>query len=81
MMAEVLNHDFIVQDGGMVTANIDLGMNMSSDKNVNLNVIDEIQSNGEREEEDYSILMYIVKKDDTLWKIAKNFGRDRKSVV
>ena len=74
MMAEVLNHDFIVQDGGMVTANIDLGMNMSSDKNVNLNVIDEIQSNGEREEEDYSILMYIVKKDDTLWKIAKNFG-------
>lgn len=74
MMAEVLNSDFIVQDGGLVTANIDLGMNMSSDKNVNLNVIDEIQSNGEREEEDYSILMYIVKKDDTLWKIAKNFG-------
>ena len=74
MRMEVLNHDFIVQDGGMITANIDLGMNMSSDKNINLNIIDQIQSNGEREEEDYSILMYIVRKDDTLWKIAKRFG-------
>ena len=29
---------------------------------------------GEREEEDYSIIMYIVKKGDSLWKIAKAFG-------
>lgn len=71
---EVANQDFIVQDGGVVNCNIDLEMHKDSYKNANINVIDEIETSGEREEEDYSILMYIVKKDDSLWKIAKKFG-------
>ena len=70
----VKNQDFIVQDAGVVNCNIDLEMCMNSYKTSNLNVIDEIETNGEREEEDYSIIMYIVKKGDTLWKIAKKFG-------
>ena len=74
MEMQVLNQDFIVQDGGVVAVNIDLGMNLNSYRTSNINVIDEIQTNGEREEEDYSIIMYIVKKDDSLWKIAKAFG-------
>ena len=74
MEVSVKNQDFIVQDGGVVNCNIDLEMQMNSYKTSNLNVIDEIQTNGEREEEDYSIIMYIVKKGDTLWKIAKKFG-------
>ena len=74
MEMQVLNQDFIVQDGGVVTCNIDLGMDMNSYRSSNLNVIDEIQTNGEIEEEDYSIIMYIVKKGDSLWKIAKAFG-------
>ena len=71
---EVVNQDFIVQDGGVVNCNVDLEMNQDSYRNANINVIDEIEASGEREEEDYSILMYIVKKDDSLWKIAKKFG-------
>ena len=43
--------------------------------------MDEIQTNGEREAEDYSIIMYIVKKDDTLWKIAKKFGSTVEDIV
>ena len=74
MEMQVINQDFIVQDGGVVTCNIDLQMNMDSYRTSNLNVIDEIEANGEREEEDYSIIMYIVKKGDSLWKIAKAFG-------
>ena len=70
----VKNSDFIVQDSGIVNANIDLEMINSSYKTSNINVIDEIEKTGEREEEDYSIIMYIVKKGDTLWKIAKMFG-------
>ena len=49
-------------------------MNLNSYRSANMNIIDEIQTDGEREAEDYSIVMYIVKKDDTLWKIAKRFG-------
>ena len=74
MEIQVVNQDFIVQDGGVVTCNVDLEMTMNSYRSSNLNVIDEIQTNGEREEEDYSIVMYIVKKGDSLWKIAKAFG-------
>ena len=74
MDMEVVNKDFIVQDGGVVSSNIDMSMNMNSYRDTNLNIMDEIQTNGEREAEDYSIIMYIVKKDDTLWKIAKKFG-------
>ena len=43
-------------------------------RTANINMIDSIQEDGEREEQDYSIMMYIVKKGDTLWKIAKEFG-------
>lgn len=74
MAIEVMNQEFIVQDAGVVTSNIDMSMNADSYQNTNMNIIDEIQTNGEREAEDYSILMYIVKKDDTLWKIAKRYG-------
>ena len=71
---EVINQDFIIQEGNLVTSNIDAKMDLQTYKTANMNVMNEIQTNGEREEEDYSILMYIVKKDDTLWNIAKEFG-------
>ncbi len=81
MAIEVANQNFVVQDGGMVTANLDMLVNTDSYRNTNMSIIDEIQANGEREAEDYSILMYIVKKDDTLWKIAKRFGSTIDDIV
>ena len=81
MEIEVMNKDFIIQDSGVVNSNIDLLMNADSYRTTNMNIIDEIQTNGEREAEDYSILMYIVKKDDTLWKIAKRFGSTIDDIV
>ena len=81
MDIEVANQDFIIQDGGVVTSNIDLMMNQNSYQNTNLNIMNEIQANGEREAEDYSIIMYIVKKGDTLWNIAKQFGSTVEDIV
>lgn len=78
---EVANQDFVVQEGGVVASNIDLNLNTDSYRNANLNIMDEIQTNGEREEQDYSILMYVVKKDDTLWEIAKRFGSTVEDIV
>lgn len=78
---EIANQDFIIQDGGDITTNIDMVMDTNMYRNVNLNMMDEIQTNGEREEQDYSIIMYIVKKDDSLWKIAKQFGSTVDDIV
>lgn len=47
---------------------------IASYQDARLSVADEIQSDGEREEQDYSIILYIVKEGDSLWKIAKEFG-------
>lgn len=71
---EMKNKDFIVQDDGDITCNIDLQIDTSLYRNASINAIDSIQENGEREEQDYSIIIYIVKKGDTLWNIAKEFG-------
>lgn len=78
---QITNQDFIVQDGGDVSANIDILMNTSSHRSTNLNLIEEIQTNGEREKEDYGLIMYIVKKGDTLWEIAKKFGSTIDDIV
>ncbi len=74
MNIEIVNQDFIIQEGNIVTANIDAKMELQTYRIAKMNVMNEIQTSGEREEEDYSILMYIVKKGDTLWNIAKEFG-------
>ncbi len=73
--------DFIIQDGGDINCNIDMETNTNMYRTANINMIDSIQEDGEREEQDYSIIMYIVKKDDTLWKIAKQFGSTIDGIV
>ena len=39
--------------------------------------MNEIKSNGTRDVEDYSVIIYIVQKGDTLWNIAKKFGSNK----
>lgn len=78
---DVTNQDFIIQDGGVISSNIDLIMNSDMYRNTNLNIMDEIQTNGEREAEDYSLILYIVKKGDTLWEIAKKYGSTIDDIV
>jgi len=78
---QVANQDFIVSDGGKIKSNIDLAIDSNSYKDINLSIMDDIQTDGEREEEDYSIIMYIIKKGDTLWNIAKRFGSTIDDIV
>lgn len=78
---EVANQDFIIQDGGMVSSNIDLVMNNDMYQNTNMNIMNQIQTNGEREAEDYGLILYIIKKGDTLWEIAKKFGSTVDDIV
>lgn len=78
---EVKSKDFIVQDGGNISCNIDIQADTNMYRMANINMIDSIEENGEREEQDYSIVIYIVKKGDTLWNIAKEFGSTVDSIA
>ena len=78
---EIANQDFIVQEGGIVTSNIDLVMSYEMHQNTNINIMNEIQTNGEREAENNSLVLHVVKKGDTLWKIAKKHGSTIEDIV
>ena len=78
---EIINQDFIIKDLGEITVNVDLVIMSDMYMTTNMNVIDNVEEVGAREEEDYSLIIYIVKKDDSLWKIAKKFGSTIDDIV
>ena len=70
---EVNAQEFINQTG-VVDANVDLNMEIDAYKNSAIPVINNISVEEEDEQEDYSVVIYVVKSGDTLWEIAKRFG-------
>ena len=60
-------------DGGAVNCNIDLTLDVGLQQNTNLDIIGEISESELEDAQDYSVVIYIVKKGDTLWEIAKRF--------
>ncbi len=71
---ELASQDFILQDGGDVDCRIAMAIHTDMSRMANMNLIDQIEDEGEREEQDYSVMIYLVKEGDTLWNIAKRFG-------
>lgn len=71
----VENTAFEVQTAGEVRAEVELQIFTKKLKNVNMNIIENIEIEEEHIEEDNydSLILYIVKKGDTLWEIAKKF--------
>ena len=70
---EIVSQDFIIGLGGEVSCNVDIAFNLSMSRNVNLNIIEGLNTEENRDLEDYSLILYIVKEGDTLWEIAKRF--------
>ncbi len=60
-------------DGGAINCNVDLKFDVGLQENRDLNIIDEILETELEDPQDYSVIIYIVKKGDTLWQIAKRF--------
>ena len=70
------NTSFEVNTGGKVEAKVELQVITKMSKNVNINIIDNIEASEDNIiEDDYdSLILYVVAEGDSLWKIAKKFN-------
>ena len=69
-----INSQEFVNQAGIVSVNVDLNFETNTYKNSTIPVISDISIEEEENSEDYSVIIYVVKGGDTLWKIAKRFG-------
>lgn len=73
-LIEVGAQDYIIKENNEINCNVDVMFYINTSKSLNINIIENIEEAGTREAQDYSVIIYIVKKGDSLWKIAKKYG-------
>lgn len=77
---EVNSQEFMNQ-AGVVSVNLDLNFEINLSRSATIPVISNISTQDEDDMEDYSVIIYVVKAGDTLWKIAKRFGSTVDDIV
>ena len=70
-----------INQSGTIDANVDLNFETLTYKNVEIPAINNITEETEDDLEDYSVIIYVVKDGDTLWKIAKKYGSTVDDIV
>lgn len=71
---DVQDIDFIVMPNNDIDIKIKTMFNVEISTDVKINIIDEINLLEDRKQSDSSMIIYYVKKGDTLWNIAKKFN-------
>ena len=75
------NSQEISAQNGVISVNVDLEVNTITYEDTEIPVIDNITEEPMDEMEDYSVIIYVVRSGDTLWKIAKKYGSTVDDIV
>ena len=78
---EIASQDFIVMPDESIDVKIDLEFMVDTFTNQDINLINQIEINEDRDIRKYSIIIYYTKPGDTLWKIAKRFKSTIDAIV
>lgn len=70
---EIGTKDIIIMPDESIELKIDLNLLIDVFKSVEINIINDMKVEENKDNEVYSIIIYFVKPGDTLWKIAKKF--------
>ena len=70
---EVGKNNFVITSDGNIEIDVEIQFCVLPSSNEKLNIIDEVNLEECRIQDIYSMVIYFVKKGDTLWKIAKKF--------
>lgn len=76
----ILSQNFIVVSDNSINVKIELEFKANVSRNMQINIIDKIEMD-ERLEDNYSMVIYFVKKGDTLWNIAKKLDSRIEDIV
>lgn len=72
-LLDVNKDNFVITSDGNLEMNVEIKFNVTLFTNETLNIIDNVSMEELRCQDVYSMIIYFVKKGDTLWKIAKKF--------
>lgn len=70
---ECIGNNFIVLSDGMIDCKVNIQFETSMCDTTKINIINEIKIVENREKTNYSMVIYVVKKGDSLWNIAKKY--------
>lgn len=76
-----INDEFVVTSDGMIDCKINLEFNTQMHETRNINIIDEVEMLEENNNANPSMIVYIVKDGDTIWKIAKKYKTTMQEII
>ncbi|MBO5005384.1 MAG: LysM peptidoglycan-binding domain-containing protein [Clostridia bacterium] len=78
---EIGTKDVIIMPDESIELKIDVNLLIDIFKSVEINIINDMKIEENKDNEIYSIIIYFVKPGDTLWKIAKKFRSTVENIV
>lgn len=76
-----IDDEFVITSDGMVDCKVNLEFETQMYEDANINLIDEINMTEEANNSNPSMVVYIVKDGDTLWKIAKKYRTTMQDII